>query len=189
MSQGQLSFNRFHKLILLYFCLFQACSNYKNYHTMKYQLDFYTEYNQFYICDKASERATGSDNFWTIAAYEDRMAQEKGVLGVGTQSYGHIKCELDILNTANNLLDTNQYDHIVEAGVKITSGILQVLSCPTSEVELEVKIKPGTYRIRVYSSKLSTADIDEDEGNDRYKIEIWPDTNMERKVLKRYVRK
>ena len=154
---------------------------------MKYRLDFHTEYNQFYISDKTSVRATGSINFWTTAAYKDRLAKEEGILGVGTQSYGHIKGELDILNAANNKLDTNQYDHIVEGGIKVVSGVLQVLNCPISEIELEIKLKPGTYRVRVYSSNLTNVDIDEDEGNDQYKIEIWPDTNMERKVLKRYI--
>jgi hypothetical protein len=51
---------------------------------------------------------------------------------------------------------------------------------------LEVKVKPGKYRVRIYSSNLAGGDMDEVEGKDYYKIEIWPDENMERKVLKRY---
>lgn len=61
------------------------------------------------------------------------------------------------------------------------------MDCPNSSVELEVKVKPGNYRVRVYSSNLDT--VIDDDGDDYYKIEMWPDDNMERKVLKKYVRK
>jgi hypothetical protein len=156
---------------------------------MKYKLDFYTSYNQFYLYDKASPGNTDSDNFWTAEAYNDRLALEEGVLGIGTGCYGHVKGEIDILAKENGVIDTNQYDHIVEGGLELRSGILQVLDCPNSEIELEAKLKPGIYRVRIYSSNLISTDIDENEGNDYYKIEIWPDTSMQRKVLKRYVHK
>jgi hypothetical protein len=189
MIQRRKLFNHYPKLITLFLVIYHSCSNYKISDKMKYRLNFYTEYNQFYISDRSSMKATGSISFWTTDAYDDRLAKEDGILGIGTQSYGHIKGELDILNTVNNIIDTNRYDHIVEGGIKVTSGVLQVFNCPTSEMELEIKLKPGTYRVRVYSSGLKTTDIDENEGDDHYKIEIWPDNNMERKVLKRYVSK
>jgi hypothetical protein len=64
-----------------------------------------------------------------------------------------------------------------------------VLDCPNNSLELEVNVSPGNYRVRIYSSNLSSV-VDEDEdGDDTYKIEVWQDDNMERKVLKRYVRK
>ncbi len=156
---------------------------------MQHKLDFYTSYNQFYICDKNFRGDTGSDDFWTDDAFSDRLALEDGILGVGTASYGHIRAELDILNKANEELDVDQYDHIVEGGLVIESGVLQVLDCPNSEVELEVGVKPGTYRVKIYSSNLLSADIDENDGDDFYKIEIWPDSVMKREVLKRFSRK
>jgi hypothetical protein len=51
-------------------------------------------------------------------------------------------------------------------------------------VELEMIVKPGAYRVRVYSSNLVS--VEGDEGDDYYKIEVWPDVQMERKVLKQY---
>ena len=55
---------------------------------------------------------------------------------------------------------------------------------PDFNSELEIQLRPGKYRIRVYSSNLST--VLGDEGDDFYKIEIWPSEAMESKVLKRY---
>ena len=154
-----------------------------------YHLNFQTEYNQFYLYDKGSPGKTGSESFWTPIAFADRLAMEKGILGVGIHNYGHVKGQLCLLKKESQAIEYDQYDHIVEGGVEVKSGVLQVLDCPNSKVELELIVKPGKYRVRIYSSNLAGGDIDEVEGNDYYKIEIWPDNNIERKVLKRYVDK
>lgn len=151
---------------------------------MYFSLDFYTSHHQFYLCDKASSGNTGSDGFWTEDAYNDRLAIEDGILGVGTECYGPIKGEVIILTEKKELIDFDLYDHIVEGGIEIKSGTIQILDCPSSEIQLELSVKPGFYRTRIYSINL--ASVDGDEGEDFYKIEIWPDLEMDRKVLKRY---
>ena len=155
---------------------------------MKHKLNFNTSYNQFYLCDQSSSLNTDSDNFWTTDAFNTRLAIEDRVLGIGIECYGYVNGELEILDNECQLINIEQYDHIVEGGLEVKSGLLQVLDCPNAEVELEVAIKPGNYRVRVYSSNLKNTDIDETEGTDTYKIEIWPSNDMERKVLKQYIR-
>lgn len=151
---------------------------------MSFSLDFYTSHNQFYIFDKASGGNTDSDRFWTEEAYNDRLAIEDGILGIGTECYGPIKGEVVILSARNEQIDFDLYDHIVEGGIEIKSGTIQILDCPSSEVHLELSVKPDFYRARIYSINL--ASVDGDEGEDSYKIEIWPASEMERKVLKRF---
>jgi hypothetical protein len=153
---------------------------------MLYHLDFSTSYSQFYICDKDFEGDLGSDKFWTKEAFDDRLAIEDGILGIGTECYGPVKGEFEILIASNDNVALNKYDHIVEAGIEIKSGVIQILDCPFSNVELQVIIERGAYRARIYSSNLNS--VDGDEGDDYYRIEIWPDTDMERKVIKRYDR-
>ena len=154
--------------------------------TMSYPFAFYTSHCQFYICDKSSPRETGSEDFWTESAFNDRLAIEKGILGVGAECYGPVKGELVLLEVANDRLNFVEYDHTVEAGLEVKSGMIQILDCPTSGVELELKVIPGIYRVRVYSSNL--ASVIGDEGDDFYKVEIWPDKALERRVLKRFSR-
>jgi hypothetical protein len=151
---------------------------------MTHHLEFYSSHHQFYIADKSSDFATDSSNFWTQSAFDDGLAMEAGVLGIGTESYGSVKAELSILDAENITTDFEAYDHIVEAGIDVNSRILQVLSCPDSSVELELAIKPGRYRVRIYSANL--ASVIDDDGEDYYKIELWPSDMMERNVLKRY---
>jgi hypothetical protein len=151
---------------------------------MKYPFKFYTTNHQFYIYDKSSPSDTSSDNFWTQAAYDDRLAIENGILGIGTECYGPVKGEVNLLDAPNTYVNFNDYDHIVEAGIKINSGTIQILNCPDSNIELELFVDPGIYKVRIYSSNLSS--VEGDEGNDFYNVEIWPDTEMVRRVLKRF---
>lgn len=101
---------------------------------MVHHLNFYTSHNQFYIFDKGSEGDTASDNFWTAEAFDDRLAIEDGVLGVSTECYGPIKGELELVDTKNTSLDLSDFDHVVEGGLVVKSGIIQILYCPTSAV-------------------------------------------------------
>lgn len=181
-------FKNYKRFLLVCFFAFCQCNSLKKTQTMKYKLNFTTSYQQFYCADKLYQGNTGSDNFWTDESHNDRLAIEKDVLGIRTESYGAIKGELIILDKANSDIDFNLYDHVVEGGLEIKSGVLQILDSPNNSVELEVNITPGNYRVRVYSSNLSSV-VDEDEnGDDYYKIEIWKDDNKERKVLKRYIK-
>lgn len=151
---------------------------------MKYKLNFSTSHHQFYIADKFSEGDTGSDDFWTNEAFDAQLAVGNGVLGIGTGSYGVIHGELTILPKLSENTDFASYDHVVEGSINIKSGVVQILDCPNSTLELEAKVQPGSYRVRVYSSNL--ASVTDDNGDDFYKIEIWPAERSDRLVLKRY---
>ncbi len=151
---------------------------------MKYELNFNTSYHQFYLGDKESPQDTGNINFWTEDATQYRLAIGEGILGVGLECYGPFKGELILLDRKNEKIEFDQYDHIVEAGLNVESGVLQVLDCPNSNVELEVKVNPGKFRARIYSLNLTS--VVDDSGDDFYRIEMWPDTDMERSILKQY---
>lgn len=156
---------------------------------MKYNINFYTQYNQFYIEDKGSNGNTGSSEFWYEEAFFNRLALGSGIIGVGTYSYGNIKGEIEILDKPTEYINFDLYDHIVEGGINIESGELQILDCPNNNIELSLKVKPGKYRIRVYGSNFNSVeqtDLANDTDNDYYKIEIWKSNDMERKVLKQW---
>ena len=156
---------------------------------MKNNINFDTQHNQFYLADTKSSRRTDDINFWSTEAYEGRLAVGSGIVGVGTESYGNIKGEIEILDTPNTNIDYSKYDHIVEAGINIQSGELQILDCPNSRIELSLKVRPGKYRVRIYSSNLGSVketDLSSDTDNDYYRIEIWKSDDLDRKVLKQY---
>ena len=154
---------------------------------MIHKLNFITTYNQFYLADKLHQGSSGSDNFWTNEAHSDRLANEKGILGIRTESYGDIKGELVILDKPPVNDDIDKCDHVVEAGLEISSGTLQVLDCPNNNVEISLNVSPGKYRVRVYCSNFESVketDFADDADDDYYKILLWKSDDMERKVLK-----
>lgn len=149
------------------------------------KFNFYTAYNQFYIADKDFEGNTGSDFFWDDEAFIYRLAIDKDILGISTACYGNVKGELVILKEAVDINNYNFFDHIVEGGIEVKTGFINILDCPNNSIEMEIKVMPGKYRVRIYSFNLNSI-TDEDDGDDYYKIEIWPDDNMKRKILKQY---
>jgi len=156
---------------------------------MKKKFKFYTEYNQFYIHDKNYSGDTSDAEFWSEKAYNYRLATSIDVLGFGTQSYGNIKGEIEILDKQSINVDFEHYDHIVEAGLEIKHNELQVTDCPTNNIEVKIIVNNGKYRVRVYSSNLSSVlepDLANDTDDDYYRIEVWQDENMKLKVLKQY---
>ncbi len=152
---------------------------------MKLNLKFATDYRQFYLNDKNANGNTGSENFWSESAFADKLAIEDGVLGIGIENdEGKVECEFEILNSKSLIDNFTDFDHVVEASLKIHSGILQIIDCPNSEVEMETEIDNGEYRVRVYSINLNTAY--EENSKDSYKIEMWKEAYSDRKVLKRF---
>ena len=149
------------------------------------KLDFYTEYRQFYISDKAPSGTTASDNFWTEETFTRRLAVEDGILGVGTECYGPVKGEIELLNTSPGDDSFDTYDHVVEGDLLVKSGVLQIISCPTGAVEFEKAVEPGNYRVRIYSMNLDSVN-GEDEGEDYYRIEVWKGIPKGVKLHKEY---
>jgi hypothetical protein len=155
---------------------------------MKHTINFYTQYNQFYISSD-NAKSLGPDNNWDDKAFQDRLVILKNTLIVYTESYGDIKGEITVLEKPNDNIKFDSYDHIVEGGLEIESGVLEILDCPNTDSELKINLNPGKYRIRIYSSNLDSVkerDLANDDDDDVYKIEIWPDSNTEVKVLKTY---
>jgi hypothetical protein len=171
---------------------FLQCHYYNpNKRDMTHKLNFYTQYNQFYISSDNAKSIVSGNN-WDDKALQDRLGILKNTLVVNTESYGDIKGEVIVLEKPNTNIKFDSYDHIVEGGLEIESGVLDILDCPNTTSQLKINLNPGKYRIRIYSSNLDSVeenDLANDDDNDFYKIEIWPDENMECKVLKKYVRK
>ena len=146
-----------------------------------FNLDFYTQYNQFFILDKNAPIDV-TEEIWTTEAFRDKMGILAGQLSISTGCYGPVKGKLFLLSAGNLDNDYSNYDHVVEGSIEIKSGIIEIIPCMANEPELSLKVEPGFYRVRVYSSGLDT--VIGDEGDDFYTVEIWKRDFSERRVLK-----
>jgi hypothetical protein len=148
----------------------------------KYELKFFTEYYQFYILDKDSKASTDSENFWTPQASAYKIAVEEGLLGITVGKYAEIDVEINVLESQNNKRNFDDFEHIAEASIDVTSGVLLIQNCTNFDTILELNLAPQTYAVRCYSAKLSS--IKGDVGEDYYVIEIWASKKFDRRVLK-----
>jgi len=153
-----------------------------------HKIDFHTFYNQFYISSDYGDKALVNIE-WSEEAYENRIGAYENMIVVYPESYGHIKGELLFLDNKNEEINFNSYDHIAEGALNVDSGHLQILDCPNSSVEMSFIVSPGIYRVRIYFSNMQGYDSDEEEHDDRCRIEIWPSLELGCKVLKKFPRK
>ncbi len=178
--------------ICFFMSLFVSCSFNKKFAMKKQHFKFDTAYNQFYLIDKGETIVINQIDFWNEEAFLTGLALGKGIIGVKTKSYGNIKGQILILEKPVENIDFELYDYIVEGGINLQSGELQILDCPNNHIELSLKISSGKYRVRVYGINFASVkepDFINDTDDDFYKIEIWPSENVERRVLKRYIEK
>ncbi|UOE49922.1 hypothetical protein MTO98_02405 [Mucilaginibacter sp. SMC90] len=175
-----------HTVLLICFLVLPAILAFSIRPSGKYNLDFFTTHNQFYLCDSAFTGTTGDTTFWNSDAQNARLGTTEDIIGVKTASYGHVRAELSVLNTADTEKDFGKYDHVVEGSVKLSSGIMEVLNFPDTKIILKAIVTPARYRVRIYSYAIKNVNPDEDEGTDHYKITLWPAEGRERKILKGY---
>ena len=173
------------KYLLFFLLTLTACHNTKTMITPKeYQLDFDTFYNQFYIVTDLDWEYQGE--IWTDQNFDDRMGTFEYFVNVGTETYGHIKGIVKILDKKNDNYKIDDYDHIVEGGIRVVHNNLYITDCPNNDIEKQISLPNGIYRIRVYSKNLIGVNKDLMENNDYYIIEIFPGNTLEKKVIKRF---
>ena len=156
---------------------------------MIYNLNFFTQYGQFYVVDKGTDGETDDLEFWSDAALHERLACENGILGISIENdYCTVMGDLEILNSPPVNEDPNA-DHIVEASIQIKSGTLEIQDCPLSSVIQTVALENGSYRVRVSSYNLDEAyqGVDDQMPIDKYRIEIWKESFSANKVLKQWI--
>lgn len=146
-----------------------------------FKLDFYTSYHQFFIFDQ-NVLFDPQEEVWTDKSFSARLAVASGRLYVSTECYGPVKAEVRLLDNPSRINDFKDYDHVVEGSIDIKSGVIQIIPCTANEPELELKVVPGDYRVRIYSENLDS--VIGDEGDDFYLVEIWKQLFSERLVLK-----
>lgn len=151
-----------------------------------YVLNFSTEYYQFYLLDSKTKAKTDADDFWCLDADKRRLAIGEGLLGVTITTYGDVVMTLRILlGKPQVLVDAT---HVVEASIRMPSGILQIKNCTAYATQFELPIEKGTYRVRVttqkiiYSSFVNGKTVD--DLVDDYIIDMWKSNFTKPKILK-----
>ncbi|PKN66849.1 MAG: hypothetical protein CVU57_04610 [Deltaproteobacteria bacterium HGW-Deltaproteobacteria-15] len=148
-----------------------------------YHYTVYAGYHQFYLSrDEDSLVGSGAASFWTRETIRKLLATGPGLVGIGTGTYGDVPVSIHLAG-GDPKDDLTGWDHVAETWIDLCSGRLHVIGCPDDPAGL-IELEPGIYRVRVYSAKLDT--IENQRGEDYYRIVMWSDAPCPPRVLKQW---
>ena len=149
-----------------------------------FELSLFADYFQFYIQD---EPASGElSEAWTQEATDRLLAVAPGTVGVGTVRNMDVPVVVEIHDRLPDD-DFAEWDHVVEAGVDITSGRIVIAGCTDYFPDaMRIEVARGTYRVRVCYGALGTVSANGLEGDDRYRLQLWPAPSSEVRILKQW---
>ncbi|RYE51609.1 MAG: hypothetical protein EOP21_00955 [Hyphomicrobiales bacterium] len=144
--------------------------------------DLFADYFQFYLQD---EEASGIDgDSWNDEATERMLAVAPGALAIGTVRNVDVPISVEILESEPPN-DLENWDHVTECSLVITSGKLVIAGCTDYFPDAaRIDVAPGTYRARISGGGFDSVAKHWDDGEDMYRVQLWPGTRIEIRVLK-----
>src|SRR5262249_35545510 len=112
------------------------------------------------------------------------LALAPGTVGVGTLRNTTVPVDIEVCDTPfEESLDA--WDQVNECSIQINSGRIVVAGCTDYFPDAaRIVLQPGVYRVRVYYGKLDSLSPDGLEGEDHYRLAMWPATPGPVVVLK-----
>jgi hypothetical protein len=147
------------------------------------ELSLLADYFQFYLQDEAA-RGDLSES-WTEQAVADLLALAPGTIGVGTVRNAQVPVVVEVLEgpPADGL---EEWDHVTECSLDVPSGKIVVAGCTDYFPEARrIEVAAGGYRARIFYGGLDRLSADGLEGEDHYKVCLWPAPAAAPVVLKR----
>ncbi|WP_395942721.1 hypothetical protein [Brevundimonas sp.] len=136
------------------------------------RFDVFADYFQFYVCDAAYTTDTAS--LWVPETVDRMLATGPDLLGVGTARNMLVPVELQVLDREPSP-DPDDWDGMLDCGLSLHSGALIVFGCTEEPAEAErIPVPAGDYGARVSCAGLDTLSEDGLDGDDRYRIQLWP---------------
>lgn len=149
---------------------------------MKRTYTIFADYHQFYLWDKKVEPDAPAD--YTDEDIQNRIKAAPNVVVIQPERNMEVPVEVEIFEGAPSL-ELALWDHIAEASLELPSGILEIHECTGGPID-EIQFPPGSYRVRACFGKLDELSEDGLDGNDHYRLEIWPEPFAPVKVLKQF---
>lgn len=157
------------------------------------QLEIFADYHQFYLQDERAaeyfEDEVEDDKFppddWGDRLVTDMIAMAVGTVGIGTARNMTVPVTVEVLPAPpRDTLDG--WDHVAEASLDAPSGTLVVAGCTDYLPEApRISVPAGSLRVRACYGGLDTLSEDGLDGDDNYRVVVWPAPPGSVEVLKR----
>ncbi|MCC8983399.1 hypothetical protein [Bradyrhizobium acaciae] len=147
-----------------------------------FELSLFADYFQFYIQD---EPASGDlSAAWTEETTDRLLAIAPGTVGIRTVRNMDVPVVVQLLGREPDD-DSADWDHVVEASLDVASGRIVIAGCTDYFPDaMRIETAPGTYRVRASYGALDTLSENGLEGDDHYRLQLWPAAAIPVRVLK-----
>jgi hypothetical protein len=72
-------------------------------------------------------------------------------------------------------LDLNAWDHVTQCSIEVPSGRIVIAGCTESFPDAaRIDVPPGVYQARVSYGALDALSDDGLDGDDHYRVQLWP---------------
>lgn len=149
---------------------------------MKKSYSIFADYRQFYLWDKGVGPDAPTD--YTDEDVEKRIKVAPNVVVIQPERNMDVPVEVEVLDCAP-CPDLEHWDHVVEASLELPSGQLEIHECTGGPID-QLSLPSGSYRVRAHYGALSELSADGLDGNDHYKLVIWPAPEAPVVVLKQF---
>jgi len=137
-----------------------------------HQLNLFADYFQFYVCD--AKFATDAGALWDEVATDRMLAAGPDLLAIGTARNMHVPVTLEVLD-CEPVDDSAQWDQVIAGGVSFPSGTIIAFGCTDNPDDAQrFSVQPGSYRARISYAGLDDLSDDGLDGNDHYRVQLWP---------------
>ncbi|MBX7080683.1 MAG: hypothetical protein K1X88_15915 [Nannocystaceae bacterium] len=140
------------------------------------ELTVFVDYHQFYLWDAGSSPQAPED--FDAADIAARVKVAPHVVVVQPVRNDEVPVSFE-LHERDPGVDPAAFDHLVECSLALPTGQLQLHEVMGGAV-LELRVPPGSYRVRVGFAGLARA------GDDRYAVVMWPAEQGPLQVIRRF---
>jgi hypothetical protein len=135
-----------------------------------HELQIFAAYHQFYLWDGGMNCSAPED--YTDEDVRNMVKVAPNVVVIQAVRNMTVPVEIEV-HKDDPGVDMSCWDHVAECGLDLPTGRLHVEEC-TGGAVLTLKLSPGSYRVRALFACLGELSDDGLDGNDWYRVVLWP---------------
>ena len=175
-------------MLMLEYCISQmipqAASDSSEQDVMDRQYEIFADYRQFYVWDHRDNR--GAPTEFTDEDVLCRIKAAPFVIVVQPERELDVPVTVEVRNDPPPNPEFDEWDHVAEASLDVPSGKLEIHESTGGSVDI-LAVTPGSYRLRACFGGLDTLSDDGLDGDDCYRLVLWPAPFAPVEVLKQYI--
>lgn len=146
------------------------------------ELEIFADYFQFYVQDEAA--AEDLADLWTDETVARMLIVGESTVGIGTARNMKVPVVVSV-HAAPPEADFGEWELVNECSFRVRSGQVAILGCTDYLPDAtRLPLEPGSYRVRISYTGLDTLSEDGLEGDDFYRLQVWPAPLAETSTLK-----